>query len=105
MAKVTYPGIPNDVLIDIQVSGTFYNQIVRNLLMVGEIMPREDFQKALEGMKEDRPSKDHFEITIRTLTALVFEIEQKAKAQDKMKNTEIEIDDTTGDLISAVDVK
>jgi hypothetical protein len=91
MSKVKYTGIDPDAIIDIQVSGHFYKQIVNSILTLGDTKTPEEFKKALEVIKEDTPAKDYFELTVRTLTALIFEIETKAKAQDKVKEYEIEV--------------
>jgi len=90
MTKISYPSIPSDVLIDIQISGGFYHQIVATLMSVAQTKTQEEFKAALESMKEDGPAKDEFHLTIRTLTALVYEIESKAKKQDKLKMNEVE---------------
>ena len=95
MTKVSYPTIAEDVIIDIQVSGYFYHQIVNALTALAESRPQEDLNKALLSMKEDRPSKDYFEASVRTFTSLLYEIESKAKAQDKLKIEEIEVETPT----------
>lgn len=85
MSKVTYPSISPESIIDIQVSGGFYQQIVSAMMALANTRSQEDFKKALESIKADGPSKDYYDLTIVTLTALIYEIEAKAKAQDKLK--------------------
>jgi hypothetical protein len=102
---MSYPSIPEDVIIDIQVSGYFYRQIVNNLLLIGDTKTPEEFSKALKSMEGTEPPKDQFELSVRTLAALIYEIELKAKAQNKTITTEVEIDDATGELVSTVDPK
>ena len=94
MANISYPTVPDDAIIDIQVSGLFYRQTMNALLAISESRPKEELKIALESMKENRASNNYFEATVRTLTALIFEIENKAKAQNKLKT--VTIDEATG---------
>lgn len=59
-------------------------------MLLGETRPPEDFKASLESLKTNTPAKDSFEMCVRTLTSLIYEIEVKAQAQDKLKDFEIE---------------
>lgn len=98
MSKVTYEGVDRNAIIDIQVSGYFYQQLVHNLLLLGESQTPEKFKKVLEKMKTNTPANDLFELSVRNLVALVHEIETKAKAQGKAKVAEIDPDAPNNDL-------
>jgi len=90
MAKISYPTIPENAIIDIQVSGCFYNQIVNSLTALAESRPIEEFNEALLSIKEDRSSKNYFEASVRTFVSLIYEIEAKGQAQGKITTVEIE---------------
>lgn len=90
MSKINYKGVDPEAIIDIQVSGFFYKQIVNALLALGDTRKPEEFKEALESLKTDKPAKDAFEICVRTLTSLIYEIETKAQAQDKLKEFEVD---------------
>lgn len=92
MSKVTYPTIPEDAIIDIQVSGAFYKQIVAALMSLANTRSQDEFKKALESIKDTAPSKDYFDLNVITLTALIYEIENKAKTQDKLVMTTVDPD-------------
>lgn len=97
MAKIKYDTIPEDVLIDIQISGSFYRRMVDLLTMLAESVPLEDFKKVLEKMKENKPAEDMFEFNVHTLISLIYEVELKAKDQNKLKKAEMEVpDEPTG---------
>jgi hypothetical protein len=85
MEPIKYQGIDPEAIIDIQVSGHFYKRIVNALLILGDSKTPDDFKKTLEGLKTDSQPKDGYELNIHILTALVYEIESKAKAQNKLK--------------------
>lgn len=95
MAKISYPSIPHDAIIDIQISGYFYEQLVNSMTALSESRPQEELNSALLSMKEDRPAKDYYEASVRTFVSLVYEIESKAKFQNKMTDVEIEVEDST----------
>jgi len=55
MRAVSYQAIPEDQIIDIQVSGLFYTQLVNNLLGVGNTLPPEQFKEILESLSKEGP--------------------------------------------------
>jgi hypothetical protein len=97
---VSYPAIPEDVIIDIQISGLFYRQLVNNLLAVGDTLPPEEFKTIMDTLSQDTFSapKDANELTIRSLTSLIFELESKAHEQKKTKVANMNINDDTGEV-------
>lgn len=97
---VSYPAIPEDVIIDIQISGLFYTQLVNNLLAIGDTIPPEEFKTIMETLSKDTFSapKDATELTIRSLTSLIYEIESKAHEQNKTKVANVNINDDTGEV-------
>lgn len=90
MSKMKYTGVDPDAVIDIQVSGHFYQQIVNSILGLGDTKSPEEFKKVLETLSENSPTKDPFELAIKTLTTLVYEIETKARDQNKVREHEID---------------
>lgn len=94
----TFPAIPKDALIDIQVSGSFYRQLTKLSLALAESRPPEDFKKALETLKDKNPS-DLYELNVASVVALIFEIETKAKEQGKIEMVEMDLE--TGQIIPA----
>jgi len=99
MAKIKYDTIPKEAIIDIQISGLFYRGIVDLLTALGNTVPIEDFKKMLEKLKKNEPAETHLEFNVNILMSLIYEIETKARAQNKTKQEEIEIPDepvTTG---------
>lgn len=93
MAKITYDTIKPDVLIDIQISGTFYRRMVDLLTMLGESVPLDDFKKVLAKLKENNPAEDMYELNVHTLVSLIYEVEKQAKAQNKTTLAEMEVPD------------
>lgn len=97
MAKMTYDTIPADVLVDIQISGSFYRRMMDLITMLSESVPLEEFKQVLERMKDNKPAEDLFELNVHTIISLIYEVELQAKAQNKSTKTEIEVpDEPTG---------
>ena len=93
MAKITYKTIKPDVLVDIQISGTFYRRMVDLITMLGESVPLEDFNRVLEKLKENNPAEDMFELNVHTLISLIYEVEKQAELQSKTSDAEMEVPD------------
>lgn len=81
--------IPEDVNVDIQISGFFHKKLANLALALGESRPIEDYRKALETLK-DREPEDLYELTVYAVVAILFEVETKAKEQKKTKMIEID---------------
>ncbi len=93
MAKVKFQTIPNDALIDIQVSGSFYKRVVELLTALGNSMKLDEFKAVLEKLKTNDPPANLHEMNIHVNMMLVYEIEQQAVKQGKTKEEEHEIPD------------
>jgi hydroxypyruvate isomerase len=91
---IKYKTLPFDALIDVQISGTFYKKLVDLLSALADSVTAEEFQAVVEKLKTDDVPKDIFEINVHLILALIFEIETKAVAQNKVK--EVEINAETG---------
>jgi len=91
---IKYKTIDHKSIVDIQVSGAYYESLVQLLLALAESVPKEEYVEALKKYKEEKDSTTLFELNIHILITLVFEIERMAIAQNKIK--EVEIDATTG---------
>jgi len=97
MAKMTYKSIPNDAIIDIKVSGSFYLRLVELLNSLGESVPLDEFKDVLEKIKDDKPAGSLFEFNVHTILMMIYEIEKEALSQNKAKDEEIEVPDETTD--------
>lgn len=86
------PVIPDDALVDIQISGSFHRKLAKAALALGEARPPEDYKKALETLKDKNP-ENLYELTVNIIVAVLFEVETSAKKQNKVKL--IDIDETS----------
>lgn len=93
MAKIKFDTIPNDALVDIQISGAFYRRMVDLITMLGESVPLEEFKAILERLKDNNPAADTFEFNVHTVICLIYEVEKQAKAQNKTVVSEVEVPD------------
>ena len=82
--------IPYDSIIDIQVGGAFYGRIHELILYIAQQKEPQEFLKIMNELKEREP-KEPFEFHMITLLALVREIEEKAKEQNKIQKKDIPI--------------
>jgi hypothetical protein len=97
MAKMTYKSIPNDAIIDIKVSGSFYLRLVELLNSLGESVPLDEFKDVLEKIKDDKPAGSLFEFNVHTILMMIYEVEKEALSQNKAKDEEIEVPDESTD--------
>lgn len=93
MAKMKYETLPNEAIVDIKVSGSFYLRLVSLLNSLGESVPLEEFKDVLEKIKEDKPADSLFEFNVHTILMMIYEIESEAIKQKKTKEEEIEVPD------------
>lgn len=92
----TFQAIPKDAIIDIQVSGSFYRQLTKLSLGLGESKTPEEFRKALDTLNTKQP-ESLYELTVMCVVGMIFEIETKAREQNKIEMVEIDLD--TGELV------
>jgi hypothetical protein len=91
---IKYETLPYDALVDVQISGTFYKKLVDLLSALADSVTAEEFQAVVEKLKTNDAPKDIFEVNVHLILALIFEIETKAIAQNKVK--EVEVNAETG---------
>lgn len=96
--NIKYESIPYDALIDIQISGSFYKQLVNLLTALGDSVPLDEFKAILEKLKDNNPPKSTLELNVHSLISLIYELEIKAKEQKKTK--EITINAKTGQPVT-----
>lgn len=80
--------IPTDAQINITVSGGFYARLSQLITHWGAQKSLEEFTATLERLKTDK-SKDEYEYHLVTLLSLGMEIEEAAKAQNKVVEQDI----------------
>lgn len=95
MAKITYPTIPNDALIDIKVSGIFHKRLVELLAALGESVTLDEWKAVLQRIKTDDRAKDLFEFNVHTIMMLIYEVEVEAQKQGKITTAEVDDSDAT----------
>ena len=90
MAKITYPTIPDDVLVDIKVSGSFHKRLVSLLGGLGESVPLDEWKAVLERLKTDKPADTLFEFNVHTILMMIYEVEVEAQKQGKITTAEVD---------------
>jgi hypothetical protein len=90
MAKISLPGIADDAIIDLQVSGYFHGRLVALLTANAQTRPAEDLAPMFERLKEDNAPQDLFEFNMSMILSLIVDIEAAAKAQGKVTEREFE---------------
>jgi len=92
MAKMSFPTIPSDALIDIKISGTFYRKLLGLSVMLAESKPLEEYKSILEKLKSNNPPENLYESNVHTVISLIYEIETCARDQKKTKMVEVDTD-------------
>jgi hypothetical protein len=95
MAKVKYPTIPEDVVINLEVSGGFYKDLSALLLSLSKELKQEEYASCVEKLKTGKPADNLKEANVMLITALVFTLEYTAKEQGLTKEIEVEVPDET----------
>lgn len=90
MAKTKFPSIPDEAIVDLKISGTFYRSLAQLLLGLSQELKPEEYQAIVEKLKNKQPANDIKELNIMVITALVFSIE--LSAEEQKVTTEIEVD-------------
>ncbi len=90
MEKIKYDTIPQDALISIEISGSFYQKLTGLLFHLGSSVSNEEFAKVIANIKEDKPVESVFQLNIEIILALIYEVETNAKKQNKIKVAEFD---------------
>jgi hypothetical protein len=93
MAKVKFKGITADTIIDIKVSGYFYNKIMTVLTMLGQSVTPQEFAEVINALKDDKEKTSLMELNVEILVALLTEIEKQAIEQNKVTEQEVDVPD------------
>jgi uncharacterized protein YlxW (UPF0749 family) len=78
---------PLDAIVTIEISGSFYARLTQLLLDHAMTKDSKTLAAAYENLKSNEP-KDAFEYHLLTLSALVKEIENKVKAENKFEKVD-----------------
>jgi hypothetical protein len=97
MAKVKFKGITADTIIDIKVSGYFYNKIMTVLTMLGQSVTPQEFAAVINALKDDKEKTSLMELNVEILVALLTEIEKQAIEQNKVTEQEVDVPDEPSD--------
>jgi len=91
--KMTLPVIDLSAVVDIKISGYFYNKIQSLLMIKASEVSEEEFTKVLTKLKESDSKIDSlYESEIHILLALVSAIEKGAKEQNKITYKELDLE-------------
>ena len=93
MAKIKYPTIPEDVVMNLKISGKFYKELGTVLLELTKELKENEYTQCIEKIKTNTPAENIKEANIMLITALVFSMEYAAKEQGLTKEVEIETPD------------
>lgn len=83
--SIKYPYIPEDVMVNIEVSGYFIHRSQKLLLALSNQLTKEELLKTFEDIRDDKPAASVEAETIGFLTALVEAMEKSASEQNKIK--------------------
>lgn len=93
MGKLKYNAIANDKLVDIKISGSFYNKIMDLSIKLAQSKSTDEFKKTLDTLSKGEPETDLYSLNVSVILAIIFEIEKCAKEQGKTHLVEVEEDD------------
>lgn len=96
MAKHTVKVIPYDSIIDIQVSGSYYERVQYLFQSLVEKIKPENYEELVKKLNDPTNTSsitDMDEVNLITVLMLIMEIDDKAKVQNKLKDQEIDIPD------------
>lgn len=93
MANVKIKTIPIDAIIDIQVSGSYYQKIIQVFMDITAPLSPEEFTRITNKLKNNEQPADMMEVKIFTMLILILEIEQQAHKQNKVVEKEIDLPD------------
>ncbi len=97
MAKVKFKGITADTILDIKVSGYFYNKIFTVLTMLSQSVTPQEFAEVMNSLKDEKEKTSLMELNVEILVALLSEIEKQAIEQNKVTEQEVDVPDEPSD--------
>jgi hypothetical protein len=86
--KKSIEGIPTDAVIDLQISGNFYQRLHQLLMFHSQKEGLDKFTAALAAIKAGEP-KNEYEYHLLTILTLIGSIEEAAKIQGKIKTADL----------------
>lgn len=90
MAKIKYPSIPDEAIVELKIVGSFYRSLAQLLLGLSQELKPNEYQTIIEKLKNKQPATDIKELNIMLITSIVFSIEMAAEEQKV--TTQIEVD-------------
>jgi len=90
MAKIKYPSIPAEAVMNIKIGGSFYAALGQVLLGLCEGLSKEEYSAVIKKMHDKVPASDLKELNIILITSLLYTIEIEANISKQTK--EIEVD-------------
>lgn len=93
MGKIQYDSIPGDAIIDLKVSGEYYEKLKIVLLSLTEQVPPDQLLAMMERFKTPQAPENALEHNIYTLLILIKTIEDEAKKQKLTVLKELELPD------------
>jgi hypothetical protein len=81
MATIQYDSIPGDAIIDLRISGAYYEKLKIVLLSLTEQVPPDQLLPMMEKFKTPQAPDSALEHNIYTLLLLIKSIEDEAKNQ------------------------
>lgn len=93
MATIQYDSIPADAIIDLKVSGAYYEKLKIVLLTLTEQVPPDQLLAMMEKFKTPQAPDSALEHNIYTLLLLIKTIEDEAKKQKLTVVKDMELPD------------
>lgn len=95
MAKVKYPVIADDAIINLSVQTSFYKDVAQLLMAHVRELGEEEYKKCVEKLQNRESAENLKQATVMIFTALVFSLEMAAKEQNLTKDVEIDVPDNS----------
>jgi hypothetical protein len=83
--------IPMDAIVNIKVSGAYYATLQQVFMDLAMTRPEAEFKTAMEKLKGNEKPSSKYEMHLQTLLALIFEVENEAKAQGLVVKKEVDM--------------
>jgi hypothetical protein len=90
--KINVKAIPPEPIVNVPMSGTFYQRLNKLLIEFGDSEGKEGLVKAMLCIKHNKAETDNFAYNLETLIILLQAVEEAFEKEGHINDSEIEID-------------
>lgn len=93
MATIKIPTIPEEALVELKISGSFYKATSQVIIGLVQKLTPENYKLVCDKVKNNEPATSVEELNVMLLISLIYTIEKAAEVQKLTVEKEVEVPD------------